>query len=390
MNKVIIVNLNGNAYQLEENGYEALRAYLDSAARRLEGNPDRDEIIADIEQAIADKFRALMGASKTVVATREVEGVIAEMGPVEDTSDTPAAGPKGAAEAPKAAPGAGEAPGPAKRLYRINDGAMLAGVCNGIAAYLNIDVTIVRIVFVALTLAYGAGALFYVIMVFLIPSAVTSTEKAAAHGAPFTAQEFIRRAREGYYEGMRSFGDRRARREWKRRFKQEMRGWRQDFQREMHETAYQCANNWRRHWDQRPFPAVGWMIGVPVLRLLSTLVSLLCVFSLVSLLATGAVFGILLPASIPVWAGLVILLIAFQVVALPLRVMRHAMYYGIGYNPVCAGWLHFWNAVAALGFLAVVVWFAHSHSVQVHEAVRGLPHEIHRGVDAIRDWWEKP
>ncbi len=94
MNKVIIINLNGVAYQLEENGYEALRAYLDTASRRLEGNPDRDEIIADIEQAIADKFRALLGANKTVVATREVEAVVAEMGPVEDASGAPAAGAK--------------------------------------------------------------------------------------------------------------------------------------------------------------------------------------------------------------------------------------------------------------------------------------------------------
>jgi len=42
MNRVIPINLNGNAYQLEESGYEALRAYLDHAARRLESNPDKD------------------------------------------------------------------------------------------------------------------------------------------------------------------------------------------------------------------------------------------------------------------------------------------------------------------------------------------------------------
>ena len=45
MNKVIIINLNGNAYQLDETGYEALRAYLDDAAQRLRDNPDRAEIL---------------------------------------------------------------------------------------------------------------------------------------------------------------------------------------------------------------------------------------------------------------------------------------------------------------------------------------------------------
>src|ERR1035437_9742525 len=83
MNRVITINLNGIAYQLEESGYEALRTYLDNAARRLDGNPDKDEIMADIEQAMADKFRAVLGANKTVVITKEVTEVIAEMGPVE-------------------------------------------------------------------------------------------------------------------------------------------------------------------------------------------------------------------------------------------------------------------------------------------------------------------
>jgi len=84
MNKVITLNLNGNAYQLEETGYEALRAYLETAAQRLESNPDKAEIISDIEQAIADKFRAVLGPHKTVVVTREVQAIIAEMDPPAD------------------------------------------------------------------------------------------------------------------------------------------------------------------------------------------------------------------------------------------------------------------------------------------------------------------
>src|SRR5580692_3493993 len=130
MNKVITINLNGNAYQLEEDGFEALRRYLESAGRRLEGNPDKAEIIADIEQSIGDKFRALLGVNKTVVVTKEVMDVIAEMGPVQDASgaeDEPAAG-AGAKDGPQAA-AAAEAPGTPKRLYRIREGAMIGGVC---------------------------------------------------------------------------------------------------------------------------------------------------------------------------------------------------------------------------------------------------------------------
>ena len=81
MNKVITINLGGNAYQLEEGGYDALRAYLETAAAKLHGNPDRDEILSDIELAIAEKFRALLASHKTVVETKEVAAVLARDGP---------------------------------------------------------------------------------------------------------------------------------------------------------------------------------------------------------------------------------------------------------------------------------------------------------------------
>jgi hypothetical protein len=53
MRKVVTVSLNGNACQIEESGYEALRAYLEDAQHRLCADPDRAEIIADLEQAIS-------------------------------------------------------------------------------------------------------------------------------------------------------------------------------------------------------------------------------------------------------------------------------------------------------------------------------------------------
>src|ERR1035438_9587908 len=83
MNKVIMINLDGTAYQLEDGGYDALRAYLETATTRLQGNPDREEILSDIERAIAEKFRALLGSYKTVGVTKEVAAVLAEMGPIE-------------------------------------------------------------------------------------------------------------------------------------------------------------------------------------------------------------------------------------------------------------------------------------------------------------------
>ncbi len=56
-----------------------------------------------------------------------------------------------------------------KRLYRSKSDKMVSGVCGGLAAYFNIDPTIIRIIWAVLVLAYGTGLLAYVIAAIIIP-----------------------------------------------------------------------------------------------------------------------------------------------------------------------------------------------------------------------------
>ena len=51
MQKITSIHLNGKAYQLEEAGFENLRTYLTQAEQQLTDNPDKTEIINDLEQA---------------------------------------------------------------------------------------------------------------------------------------------------------------------------------------------------------------------------------------------------------------------------------------------------------------------------------------------------
>src|SRR6185503_20383848 len=87
MQKVVTISLNGIAYQLEEPGYNQLRTYLERAESRLQDSPDRTEVMADLEQAIGEKCRAVLGPHKTVVNSAEVDRIILEMGPVESADD---------------------------------------------------------------------------------------------------------------------------------------------------------------------------------------------------------------------------------------------------------------------------------------------------------------
>ena len=56
-----------------------------------------------------------------------------------------------------------------KRLYRVEQGKILAGVCGGVAEYFNIDPSIVRIIWAALFFAGGIGFWLYLVCAFVVP-----------------------------------------------------------------------------------------------------------------------------------------------------------------------------------------------------------------------------
>jgi Putative stress-responsive transcriptional regulator len=55
-----------------------------------------------------------------------------------------------------------------KRLYRSNSNKMICGVCGGVAEYINIDPTVVRLLWVVFGL-WGLGILAYIIAAIVIP-----------------------------------------------------------------------------------------------------------------------------------------------------------------------------------------------------------------------------
>jgi phage shock protein PspC (stress-responsive transcriptional regulator) len=355
MQKVISVNLNGHAYHLEEGGYDLLRAYLDSAAERLQGNPDRDEIIADLEQAIAEKCGPYLGSQKSVVTAREMQQILDDMGPVRDpemATDAKAEGdPKAAAS-----DNSGEPHDTPKRLYQIREGAMISGVCNGLAAFLNVDVTIVRIVFVALAvLTKGFWALVYVAMAIMIPFASTAEERAAAHGMPFNAQELIDRTKKNYL---------RQRRHWARQWRRATRG------------PSTVADG-----GQRPAYAVQVLVGVltPVFALLQAAALVLFVLAIISLVNNNTVFGWSLPEPIPLWAGVLMLVFVYQAIVMPLQAARYTAIYGPAvttHRPQEA-----WAGIVSLAATAFGFWLAYQYIPEV----RGFVHDVPR---IAREVWE--
>jgi phage shock protein PspC (stress-responsive transcriptional regulator) len=358
MNTVIIINLNGNAFHLEEPGFQNLRAYLERAQAQLKDNPDKAEIMADLEQAIADKCAHFLRPHKNVLSAAEIDEVLKEMGPVQsengaDASAAASSAPN--AEAPRD-PAAASAP---KRLYQIREGAMLSGVCTGLAAYLNIDVTIVRIAFVLLALlTTGIWVLVYLVMMLVVPFANTDEEHAAAAGAPFNAQEVIDRAKKHYAEFKDS-------KEWRRHWRQQRREWR----RRWHEGAYWWGHNLQRNVHQFN-SSVGYggywgaTLLIPFLAVFNALLFCVWIAAIVSLATTGAIFGWVV-GSIPLWVSILILLFFYSMISRPLRHARRAIYFNTGGQSYY--WFAAWYEILSTGVLILVCWFGYTHVPEVRD-----------------------
>jgi len=56
-----------------------------------------------------------------------------------------------------------------KKLHRNEQHKMIAGVCSGLAEYFSVDVTIVRILFIAMLILHGGGFLLYVVLWIVLP-----------------------------------------------------------------------------------------------------------------------------------------------------------------------------------------------------------------------------
>ena len=386
MQKVVTISLNGIAYQLEEPGYNQLRTYLERAESRLQDSPDRNEVMADLEQAVGEKCRAVLGPHKTVVNSAEIERIIVEMGPVESAEEK-AAGATGSASADADAGAQSGGPPPRKRLFQIREGAMWMGVCNGIAAYLHVDVVFVRVAFVAaVVITFGWGWVGYWILGFIIPEARTADEHAAAHGqAPFRAQDVVdetRRAADSFKAHAET-----TRQEWRRQVREHRRQWRTQ------------SRAWRQQWRGAAMPgppglfwppvfAGPWM---PMFGLVSFAGFIVLVLAIISLTTTGALWGWPLPEGMPIWVGVFLLAALFHVATVPVRAARRAYRTGWSWN---YAWLAMFDGVVGLVILGFGVWLLFRHMPPTHnlhefvqnvpEAISGAAHEIDAWIRSLR------
>jgi len=75
-----------------------------------------------------------------------------------------------------------------KKLYRNPDGKVIAGVSQGLAKFLDIDITVVRVLFVLSIFLGGTGLLVYAVLWIILPEATSITDRVQMEGEEITLE----------------------------------------------------------------------------------------------------------------------------------------------------------------------------------------------------------
>ncbi len=173
MKKIININLSGRVIPIEDSAYEMLQAYIESLRRYFMYEDGKDEIINDIESRIAEIMSEKVRKGSTAIVDTDVQEIIASMGRVEDfeEADKETTEPKISATAHDAGyDNVFDKKMRKGRLYRDSSDKIIGGVCSGMAYYLNIDPSIIRILFAIITFGgFGLGVVVYVVLWIVLP-----------------------------------------------------------------------------------------------------------------------------------------------------------------------------------------------------------------------------
>jgi phage shock protein PspC (stress-responsive transcriptional regulator) len=177
MNEVKHIHLGREQFVVAVDAHKELRAYLD--AIKEQAGDSSEEVVKEVESRMAELLAEHGLGGEKVVLSSDVAFLKEQLGEPRDFKE------EGATASDTNAANKASDEG-TKRLFRDTDRGMLAGVAAGLGAYFNIDPVIVRICFVLLTFASGAGIILYILLWLIVPEAKTSSERLQMRGKAVT------------------------------------------------------------------------------------------------------------------------------------------------------------------------------------------------------------
>lgn len=175
MKKIININLSGRVIPIEDSAYEKLQGYIESLRRHFAREEGRDEIINDIESRIAELMNDKIRKGASCITDADVDEIIASMGRPEDfdgdSSEEDNNSQSGQSQQQQQYSYNENTRFTRTRLFRDTSDKLIGGVCSGLAAYMNVDPSIVRILFAIITLGgFGVGFLIYIVLWMVLPT----------------------------------------------------------------------------------------------------------------------------------------------------------------------------------------------------------------------------
>jgi len=190
---------------IEEDAYELLQDYLKRLEITLKHEDGSQEIIEDVELRIAEICSAKLVDSKTVIDYSDIQEIIATLGNPEDYIE------QEEKEHDSNGSKSEDYTKSERRLFRDVENSTIAGVCSGIANFFNIDVVIIRAIFVVFFLFAGFGFPLYIILWVIVPQTKSSIDRLRMKGKPITVEtvrEEVEIAAEKIKEGSKKFARR--------------------------------------------------------------------------------------------------------------------------------------------------------------------------------------
>ena len=218
MKKTLNINLAGYPFTIDEDAYNLLKDYLDTIRYAFETNDDTAELAADIESRVAEILIENEAGGIRIISREEISRVIERIGKpsefieIEDTVDTPHETENDNTKETVVIKEEKITPPPynpqypysrnpfaRKKIFRDPENSMLGGVCSGLANYLHIDVTIVRLITVLLFfLSASTVAIAYIILWIVVPEARTPLQRMQMMGEDPTVENIGRTVTENY------------------------------------------------------------------------------------------------------------------------------------------------------------------------------------------------
>ncbi len=180
MKQVININFQGRVVPIEVSAYDILKAYIESLSRHFSQEDGKDEIINDIENRIGELFQERIKAGAICITDEDVNAIIKSIGRPEDFDDSDASSTTGNTDSTEQNSQHQQQQSSytntsgKRRLFRDENHKLVGGVCSGIANYFDVDIVIVRIVFLVLLFSFGIGFIPYIILWIAVPSSATT------------------------------------------------------------------------------------------------------------------------------------------------------------------------------------------------------------------------